>query len=289
MSDVLNEILIDGPIELVFDLVTTTRSWPFWHPATQSVSGVTERPLELGDQVHERAVIAGREHEAVWTVAERVAPNKLVLQIDGGRIQITYSFAERDNATQLTRELRYRRQDLAGGARDPDALQARMHAESEIALQRLKPIVEASIPLERNKRASRRILERAFNDQDLQALVDGFTPDAAIHDPGTDFRGPAELRRGLEALLAAFPDFHFTVLDQVAEGDRVTIRYRGQGTHRAEFLGVKATGRHIDYAGLLLLRLEDGRITEFWAQPDQLGLLKQLGARVDLPEVAHSS
>jgi predicted ester cyclase len=135
-------------------------------------------------------------------------------------------------------------------------------------------------PLERNKLVVRSILERAFNQGDLAALDEGFTSYAAIHDPGTDFRGPHQLREGLERLLTAFPDFHFTVLDQLAEGDRVAVRYRGEGTHSAEFLGIPATGRRIDYTGMILVRVEGERIDEFWAHPDQLGVLKQLGARV---------
>ena len=129
-------------------------------------------------------------------------------------------------------------------------------------------------------RIARAILEAAFNGKDLDALECGFTPNAAIHDPGADFSGPAELRDGLQKLLTAFPDFRFTTLDELADGNRVVLRYRGQGTHRAEFLGIPATGRRIDYTGMLLLRLDGDRIAEFWANPDQLGLLKQLGARV---------
>ena len=89
-------------------------------------------------------------------------------------------------------------------------------------------------------------------------------------------------------MLRAFPDFHFTVLDQLAEGDRVVIRYRGQGTQRDEFLGIPATGRRIDYTGLLLVRLDGERIAEFWAQPDQLGILKQLGAQISTPGSAQA-
>ena len=145
---------------------------------------------------------------------------------------------------------------------------------------RISGPVELVFDLERNKRISRHILEQAFNEANLDAIDAGFTPDAVIHDPGVDFRGPAQPREGLSRLLRAFPDFHFTVLDQLAEGDRVVIRYRGQGTQREEFLGIPATGRRIDYTGLLLLRMEGERIAEFWAQPDQLGMLKQLGGQI---------
>lgn len=130
----------------------------------------------------------------------------------------------------------------------------------------------------------RRTLEAAFNDGNVAALEAGLCPEAIFHDPGKDFHGPAELWRGLQGLRSAFPDFHFSVLDQLACGDRVVIRYRGQGTQHGEFLGVPASGRRIDYSGLLLVRLDAAaaaeRIAEVWAYPDQLGVLTQLGARL---------
>ncbi len=32
MARVINRVRIDGPAEQVFDLVTTTKYWPEWHP-----------------------------------------------------------------------------------------------------------------------------------------------------------------------------------------------------------------------------------------------------------------
>src|SRR4051794_40755769 len=112
MSQVSTEICILGSIEPVFDLVTTTRHWPRWHPATEAVSGVTDRPLELGDQVAERAVIGGPAHAWTWTVAARERPWRLLLQIDAGRIEMAYTFTASDrDATLLRRELTYRPED----------------------------------------------------------------------------------------------------------------------------------------------------------------------------------
>lgn len=133
-----------------------------------------------------------------------------------------------------------------------------------------------------NKTLVRGILERIFNARDLTALDDGFTADAAIHDPGTDFHGPTELRHGLERMFTAFPDFRFSALDELGEDDRVVLRYSGQGTHRGEFLGIEPTGRRIEYTGLIMVRVQGEQIAEFWAQPDQLGILKQLGAQMQL-------
>jgi predicted ester cyclase len=137
--------------------------------------------------------------------------------------------------------------------------------------------------LDENKARARRTLEAAFNHGDLDAVDQGFTPDALIHDPGgLEMRGLDELKQGLKALLRAFPDFHFTVEDELAEGDKVSIRFRGQGTHRSEFLGLAATSRPFNYTGIVIVQMQAGKIAEWWASPDQLGLLKQLGARVTL-------
>jgi hypothetical protein len=96
----------------------------------------------VGDQVTERAVIGGRVHEGMWTVTEHSHPTHVVLQIDGGRIHITYRFNAEGGATVLRRELRYRPQDFAGGADDPGGLEQRMGAQSQLALECLKPLVE---------------------------------------------------------------------------------------------------------------------------------------------------
>jgi len=48
MTRAANQVTIGGPPERVFDLVTTARYWPDWHPATLAVGGVTERPMALG-------------------------------------------------------------------------------------------------------------------------------------------------------------------------------------------------------------------------------------------------
>ena len=86
------------------------------------------------------------------------------------------------------------------------------------------------------------------------------------------------MRSGLRSLLAAFPDLHITVEDQIAEGDEVALRYRGEGTHRGEWRGIAPTGKRIRYTDILIQRFEGDKIAEFWAQPDLLGLLQQLGA-----------
>lgn len=77
-----NEIQIARAAQDVFAFFTTPDSWPRWHPSSLAVSGATDHPLQVGEQVSEDFRVAGRRGRAVWTVTERSAP--LRWKIEGG-------------------------------------------------------------------------------------------------------------------------------------------------------------------------------------------------------------
>jgi steroid delta-isomerase-like uncharacterized protein len=86
------------------------------------------------------------------------------------------------------------------------------------------------------------------------------------------------LKDVLRMMRTAFPDMHWTVEEQIAEGDRVMTRFEWTGTQRGDFLGVPATGRSVKVWGMVVDRLEDSRITDTRILMDALGLMMQLGA-----------
>jgi steroid delta-isomerase-like uncharacterized protein len=81
----------------------------------------------------------------------------------------------------------------------------------------------------------------------------------------------------LRAMRAGFPDIVFSIQEQVAEHDKVASRFEWAGTHRGEFLGIPATGRAVRVWGVVIDRLEDGRIKDTRIIMDTFGLLGQLG------------
>ena len=85
------------------------------------------------------------------------------------------------------------------------------------------------------------------------------------------------VRRIVDRFRAAFPDVHYTVEDQIAEGDKVVVRYRFRGTHLGAFQGMPPTGKQVTYTGILIYRIVDGKIAEQWTEFDLLGFLRQLG------------
>jgi steroid delta-isomerase-like uncharacterized protein len=81
----------------------------------------------------------------------------------------------------------------------------------------------------------------------------------------------------LRAMRAGFPDLEFSIQEQISEGDKVASRFEWTGTHRGEFLGVPATGRQVKVWGMVIDRLEAGRIKDTRIIMDTLGLMAQLG------------
>jgi predicted ester cyclase len=79
-----------------------------------------------------------------------------------------------------------------------------------------------------------------------------------------------------------------TIEDLIAEGDRVAARVRFRGTHQGKLESIAPTGRRVESTGIIISRIEGGKIAEDWANFDDLGLMRQLGAIPELGEQAES-
>ena len=130
---------------------------------------------------------------------------------------------------------------------------------------------------EMNKSTTRRIID-VFNSGNLAGLDELFAENYYDHatPPGIspDLSG---VKLFFTALRSAFPDFSYTVEDEITEGDKVVIRVTGHGTMEGEFLGMPATGKSATWSEIHLGRYENDKLVEHWANVDQLGMLQQLG------------
>jgi uncharacterized protein YndB with AHSA1/START domain len=145
MTRVVTTIEIRAPIERVFDYATTAGNWPRWHPASRGVSGATAHSAAPGERITEQIETGGRSWRAVWTVRERAAPQRLVIEGEaagGGSAVITYRLSAHDGGTRFERELVYRMPKLWLVVLDRLFIRRRMAAESAEALRRLKQIIE---------------------------------------------------------------------------------------------------------------------------------------------------
>lgn len=123
---------------------------------------------------------------------------------------------------------------------------------------------------------------RAFNE--IPRLL---APGEVAHLPGVPqgLDWPAH-QQYASAFVAAFPDSHHVIEDQIADAENVVTRVTFQGTHTGELMGIRATRRTIAMGAMVWFRIKDGLIAEEWTQFDRLGLMVQIGAAPGPPNVA---
>ncbi len=130
---------------------------------------------------------------------------------------------------------------------------------------------------EENKALVRRFVEEFWNEGNMSAADELMAVDAAIHMPTGEVVNLDGLKSFAGTFRGSFPDWHSTVEELIAEGDRVAERWTGRGTHRGELQGIPPTGKRVEVPGSVFYRVVDGKIVEFRGQLDMMGLIQQLG------------
>jgi steroid delta-isomerase-like uncharacterized protein len=130
---------------------------------------------------------------------------------------------------------------------------------------------------ETNKAIVRRYIDQVLNNQ-RRDLIDEFLVESVeLHGTGPSIIGLPAVIEWYAMFSAAFPDWHTTIDDMVAEGDKVVVRMTSQGTHLGEIQGIPATGRPYTQHAIVIYRLTNGKIVEGRLQTDMLSMMQQLG------------
>ena len=130
---------------------------------------------------------------------------------------------------------------------------------------------------EQNKEIARELFA-VIDAGDFDRLNELFADDFAVDAPGL----PEPLRKDMLFQLikthyTAFPDWIHVIEDVIADGDKVAIKLPQNGTHKAEYEGIPATGVKATLPAMHLITIVDGKIKEWFAIEDYLGLYMQLG------------
>jgi steroid delta-isomerase-like uncharacterized protein len=137
--------------------------------------------------------------------------------------------------------------------------------------------------IEQNKALVRRYYDELWNNWSFDRIAGILTPDVAFHGSlGMSASGHGGFIEYAETVRAAFPDFHNTVEELIAEEAKVAALLTYRGTHRGPIFGVEPTGKKIEYAGVAILLFRDALISHVWVLGDRLALMQQIGA-VDGP------
>ena len=134
---------------------------------------------------------------------------------------------------------------------------------------------------EENKALVSRFVEEFWNQGNTAAADELMTADTTIFLPGSGQVSKESFKTFATAIRSAFPDWHSTQEELLAEDDRVAERWTGRGTQQGEFQGIAPTGKQVAVPGFVFYRLASGKIAEFRGLFDGLALLHQLDAMPD--------
>ena len=135
--------------------------------------------------------------------------------------------------------------------------------------------------VDQNKQLLKRYIAEVWDNENPAALDEFLAPDYRRHrSPATSPLTRDQQKDLLIGFRGAFPDVKLTVEEMISEGDRIAFRSTMRGTHLGEFLGLKPTGKHVEFSLLDVLRIENGKFAEQWGGPDIYDLVRQLGGIV---------
>lgn len=124
-----------------------------------------------------------------------------------------------------------------------------------------------------------RIWIEGLNRGDVSAADIAFAQDCVVHITGVaeSLHGVGPWKELMAGFLRAFPDLHFTIEDQLVQGDRMAFRWHAIGTHTGPLGAAPPTGKRVALDGLIIDRVAGGKVLERWEQWDQSLMLQQLG------------
>ena len=134
---------------------------------------------------------------------------------------------------------------------------------------------------EENKQLLRRWFEEVWNNGRADAIEEMFDENGIAHglsdDPSKPIRGPKDYRPFYDVFRQAFPNLRIVIEDMVAEGDKVAARCSVRGKHEGDFMGRAATQSPVEFTGITIVRIDNGKIVEAWNNFDFMTMYKQVG------------
>lgn len=135
--------------------------------------------------------------------------------------------------------------------------------------------------IEENKANVRRWTEEGWNQRNWTVFDELTAPNWTFHDPSLPHvHSREDYKQWAIETCNAIPDFHATIDDVIAEGDKVAMRFTVGGTNTGDFVTpvpIPATGKQVSLSGIVVVHFVEGKAVEARQVGDALGLYQQLG------------
>ena len=165
------------------------------------------------------------------------------------------------------------REELKKAPKDPDMLKLlRTFGGEPSATNR-----PSTAPILHNNEIVRRYFDEWANQGKAAVTDELIATNLVLRNPPAVIRSLEDYKNGMGKFHAAFPDARHTVEDQIAEGDKVVVRWTLRATQATEYQGHAPNGKTMTVTGISIFRIADGKIQEITVNMDRLGQMEQLG------------
>ena len=131
---------------------------------------------------------------------------------------------------------------------------------------------------------SRTLVEHWFQEiltnHDLESLDTIALAEILIHKTAmpceASYYGINGVKTWLGEQWSSFPNLEITEYFTLAQGDIVVARWKARGKSEGNFLILPPTGKTVEYTGISMYRIEEGKISEIWETRNTLGIMQQL-------------
>jgi predicted ester cyclase len=115
-------------------------------------------------------------------------------------------------------------------------------------------------------------------DEGREEAIDRLmAPDGKVHGLGDVIVGPDQFKPYFRAMREALGDLEVTVERTIVQGDMVAAHCHVVARHVGAALGGPPTGRPVEFWGMTIARVVDGKLVEGWNCFDFLTMYQQLG------------
>jgi steroid delta-isomerase-like uncharacterized protein len=131
--------------------------------------------------------------------------------------------------------------------------------------------------LQRNKELVRHYFDGWANRGDAAVADALIATNVVLRNPPAVVHSLSEYKQGMAAFHTAFPDLEFTIEDEIAEQNKIAVRWTLRATHLGEYQGRPPSGKPVTVTGISIFQIANGKIEEITVNMDRLGQFQQLG------------
>lgn len=133
--------------------------------------------------------------------------------------------------------------------------------------------------MQTNEELFRILIEDGFSKGDVSVFDKYTSPDFVEHQDAINPRNIEGVKKTINELHGAFPDYSLIIEDLVSAGDKVWGRLTSRGTHRKQFGPMPPTNKTYEITVIDIMRFKEGKLVEHWGVADGLALMEQLGMK----------